>query len=277
MVEESLYKTDIIFILVGIFRVPWELCAPIYVNGIAKFGSKQRRFLQEVHLVDLADDILDLSCTFYQEWNKNKKLDIKQLLQNFARKNPQYMSRAAVQQKTDRDPLSEENSSPKACEYLENSKGKLKFMIVGKVQVFIYRDNLVKAEGIDVLVSPENNAFTGSGALAQSILKAAGWQYQQQHQSIQQKVYHSGKALMRGEIRIISAGDLKYKYVLNVVVNRLSNNRPPGKTELHEFKCMLKHVLENLDALALCNMKQSHDNFRLSSIAMPLLGAGNYE
>jgi O-acetyl-ADP-ribose deacetylase (regulator of RNase III) len=226
--------------------------------------------------VDLADNILDLSFSYYKEWNKNGKLDIKQLFQEFARKNPQVVSSTTASQKTDKDPPSDGNSPPHPCIYVGNSKGKEVFTIGGKLQVFIYRDNVVKTNGIDVLVSPENNAFTGSGALAQSILEAAGSQYRHQHQKKQQEVAHR-KPLKPGDIHIIQGGNLKYKHVLHVVVNRFSKNHPPWPIELHEFKHILKHVFENLDALASCNMKKSNENVRLKSIAMPLLGAGKYK
>ncbi|XP_062598992.1 uncharacterized protein LOC134260456 [Saccostrea cucullata] len=261
----------------GIFGVPWELCAPMYISSITKFGSKKRKHLQEVNLVDLTDDILDLSCKYYKEWTKHKKLDPKQILQEFAAKNPQAMSGPTMPKEQDKNGLSTENPISSLCKFLGNSKDKQTFEMSGKLKVYIYRDDLVKIGGIDMLVSPENSAFTGNGALAQSILKSAGSSFRQIHQSIQHEVYTSRKSLKPGDFRVTYAGNLKYRFVFHVVFNRFSDQRPPSEIELKDLKFTVKKILNHVECYGMCNMKNEQYNMKITSIAMPLLGAGGIE
>lgn len=70
--------------LPGLFGVPVDLCAAMYVLGIVQFCKTCRniRQLKEFHIIDIKDEILDLVIDFYEKWkDKPSSLDPDLLVQ----------------------------------------------------------------------------------------------------------------------------------------------------------------------------------------------------
>ncbi|KAJ8317697.1 hypothetical protein KUTeg_005601 [Tegillarca granosa] len=58
---------------IGIFDVPESLCAAMYLKGITDFSRKVpgKRQVEEFHIIDIKDDILNLIQDAYQKWKKD--------------------------------------------------------------------------------------------------------------------------------------------------------------------------------------------------------------
>ncbi|XP_033756918.1 uncharacterized protein LOC117339448 [Pecten maximus] len=57
----------------GLFGVPTDLCAAMYVQGIVDFSktTDSLKRLKEFHIIDIKDDILDMVIDCYEKWRKN--------------------------------------------------------------------------------------------------------------------------------------------------------------------------------------------------------------
>ncbi|XP_069140103.1 uncharacterized protein [Argopecten irradians] len=57
----------------GLFGVPTDLCAAMYIQGIIDFSenTSQLNKLKEFHIIDIKDDILDMVIHFYGIWKQN--------------------------------------------------------------------------------------------------------------------------------------------------------------------------------------------------------------
>lgn len=220
--------------------------------------------MQEVHIVDLSDEILDLTCTAYQLYTGNtKSLEPKTILKKYEEKSTK--ENASKQAKTlGRDP------AQNLCILIKNDNEKAIFEMGRGVRILIYRDDLVKLKGIGTLVSAENSAFTGSGTLAQSILQRAGPSYVKYHDQVQ--LDSRKKRFSKGSIIALDAGKLDYRFVIHAVVSRFSEDADRKKDELVDLKITTLNVLRHADYL--CTSEKKSKN--LEKIAMPLLGAGMY-
>ncbi|XP_060069510.1 uncharacterized protein LOC132549586 [Ylistrum balloti] len=57
----------------GLFGVPTDLCAAMYVLGIIDFSKNVANLnsLKEFHIIDIKDEILNMVMQYYQEWKQN--------------------------------------------------------------------------------------------------------------------------------------------------------------------------------------------------------------
>lgn len=246
----------------GIFGVPKELCAPVYVQAIVDFDFTRKQFPQEVHFVDLSDEVLDLTCKAYQSFTEDPKLImLKAILKKYNEKVTK--ENASKQAKT-----SEKDSSQNFCRFLKHENKKAIFEMVTGVKILIYKDDLVKLKGIGTLVSAENSAFTGSGALAQSILQHAGPSYEKHHNKVRYGL--RDKRLHKGTVITLGAGKLDYRFVIHAIVSRFSEDVVRKDDELLDLRITTLKVLTHADCLSTSEKKLKN----LGKIAMPLLGAG---
>lgn len=245
----------------GIFGVPKELCAPMYVQAIIDFDFMKKTFPKEVHIVDLSDEILDLTCKAYQSFREDPKMiQPKAILKNYKI----FTKEITTKQTKSSDKYPEQNP----CRLFKNDGEKAIFEMGSGVKIFIYRDDLVMLEGIGTLVSAENSAFTGNGALAQSILQRAGPSYEKHHYQVQ--LDSRKKRFSKGSTIALDAGKLDYSFVIHAIVSRFSEDVDRKKDELVDLKITACKVLSHADFL--CTSQKKSKN--LEKIAMPLLGAG---
>lgn len=248
----------------GIFGVPKELCAPIYVQAIVDYDFMKKKCPQEVHFVDLSDEVLTLTCKAYQSYTEDPKLImpkaiLKKYQEKFTKEN------ASKQAKT-----SEKDPSQNICRFLKHDNKKAIYEMGSGVKILIYRDDLVKLKGIGTLVSAENSAFTGSGALAKSILQHAGPSYVKHHNQVRRDL--KDRRLAKNTLRTLDAGKLDYRFVIHAIVNRFAEDVDRKEDELLDLKMTTFKVLKHGDFL--CTSEKKSKN--LEKIAMPLLGAGMY-
>lgn len=219
---------------------------------------------QEVHFVDLSDEVLTLTCKAYQSYTEDPKLImpkaiLKKYQEKFTKEN------ASKQAKT-----SEKDPSQNICRFLKHDNKKAIYEMGSGVKILIYRDDLVKLKGIGTLVSAENSAFTGSGALAKSILQHAGPSYVKHHNQVRRDL--KDRRLAKNTLRTLDAGKLDYRFVIHAIVNRFAEDVDRKEDELLDLKMTTFKVLKHGDFL--CTSEKKSKN--LEKIAMPLLGAGMY-
>lgn len=240
------------------------MCAPMYVKAIVDFDVKKRKFLQEVHVVDLSDEILDLTCKACRLYSGNSRnLEPNAILKKYEEK---FTKENAFKQAKS----SERDLAQNLCRHLKNDDKRVIFEIGSGVKILIYKDDLVKLKGIGTLVSAENSAFTGSGALAKSILQHAGPSYVKHHNQVRRDL--KDRRLAKNTLRTLDAGKLDYRFVIHAIVNRFAEDVDRKEDELLDLKMTTFRVLAHGDFL--CTSEKKSKN--LEKIAMPLLGAGMY-
>lgn len=234
----------------------------MYVQAITDFDFMKKKFPQEVHIVDLSDEVLDLTCKAYQSFTEDpKNIRPEAILKNYEI----FTKEIITKQTKSSDKYPEQN----LCRLFKNDGEKAIFEMESGVKIFIYRDDLVMLRGIGTLVSAENSAFTGNGALAKSILQRAGPFYKKHHDQVQ--LDSRNKRVSKGSTIAIDAGKLDYRFVIHAVVSRFSEDADRKKDELVDLKITTLNVLRHGDFL--CTSEKKSKN--LEKIAMPLLGAGD--
>ena len=247
----------------GIFGVPEELCAAMYVTAIVNFKRAKKL---EIHLVDISAEILDLICRAYDAFRKNPNiLDPKVVLRNYEAK---LLKEGQKEKKRD---SKDQDQDLNRCKHIGIVDKKHLFIMTHEVKIFIYKGDLVKLRGIGTLVSAENVAFTGSGALARSILQHAGLSYKKEHDKIQNDM-SKNKRLLRNSFIVLHAGKLEYRFVIHAIVSRFDSETEPNENELVNLRNTTYRVLDHAKLLSLNEKKSSI----MDKVAMPLLGAGRY-
>lgn len=235
----------------------------MYVQAITDFDFMKKKYPQEVHIVDLSDEVLDLTCKAYQSYTEDpNNINPKAILKNYEI----FTKEIITKQTISFDKYPEQNP----CRLFKNDGEKAMFEMESGVKIFIYRDDLVMLRGIGTLVSAENSAFTGNGALAKSILQRAGLFYKKHHDQVQ--LDSRKKRVSKGSTIAMDAGKLDYRFVIHAVVSRFSEDADRKKDELVDLKITTLNVLRHADLL--CTSEKKSKN--LEKIAMPLLGAGMY-
>lgn len=234
----------------------------MYVQAIVDFDFMKKTFLQEVHVVDLSDEVLDLTCKAYRSFTEDPKLIMPKAILK------KYNEKVSKENASKQAKPSEKDPSQNFCRLLKHDNKKVIFEMGSGVKILIYRDDLVKLKGIGTLVSAENIAFTGSGALAKSILQHAGPSYEKNHNRVRRDL--RDKRLPKGTVRTLDAGKLDYRFVINAIVSRFSEDVDRKEDELLDLKMTTFKVLTHAEYL--CRTEKKSKN--LEKIAMPLLGAG---
>lgn len=269
----------------GIFAVPVDVCALMYVRAVTDFGSKKRRYLREVHLVDVDPDsvIIGLTSEAYHTYLKEpKRLNPKDAMRlHNQQSTPGTKSVIGAAKSTNRGTTSPndgvrskvlENESRRRCQFkIKDQKERYMFEMDNMLKIFIYKEDIVTVKNIGILVCPENSALTGTGGLARNIYKNAGPKYHKQLKRVQDEL--GGKRFHPGDIRVLPAGNLNYRVVLLTVINRFPHERAPHDGELLELKHTTQCVLKHSEFLASASEKRKASE-HVESLAMPLLGAG---
>lgn len=234
----------------------------MYVQAIVDFDFMKKKFPQEVHVVDLSNEVLDLTCKAYQLFTTDPNIiEPKAILKK-------YKEKVIKENASKQANSSERDPAQNLCRYLKNEDKKAIFELGCGVKILIYRDDLVKLKGIGTLVSAENSAFTGSGALAQSILQHAGPSYEKHHNQVRHGLRDT--RFPKGNVITLDAGKLDYRFVIHAIVSRFSEDVVRKDDELLGLRITTLKVLKHADFW--CTFEKKSKN--LEKIAMPLLGAG---
>ena len=288
----------------GIFGVPLPMCAAMYLKGILEFSEckGQRRVVKEFHIIDIKDDVLDHVQKIHQSISrgKSKMLDPVHVLHKFsegemrATGNVNKWNQYGERNRSDKSQDNKNRNRHKCDSFASSltwkpavqatkpdyhrsksfSEGQdveinaAQFKI-GHCDIFIYTGDILALNGVDGLVSSENQSVSGSGRLASSILKAAGEKYKKEHAKLQPP---NGK-YCRG-VLVTTAGELSYQRVFHAITIKLSDKKSPDWKDLDILANLVYAVLQKADELVIT--WKVWKILRPESIAIPLLGAGNY-
>ncbi|KAJ8317353.1 hypothetical protein KUTeg_005257 [Tegillarca granosa] len=268
----------------GIFGVPQDLCAEVYVHSIMEFSRQsQFQFLKEIHIVDINDIILKKICLAYQKWKKDaKSVDPIYAATNHPTlmKSTRTFSRI---QDSDVDMQSEHSvhesvvpQKDKSKSFRENRTHVIKileiqdstipktqivvknFQVGGLLEIKIYTGSIVRVSGIDAIVCSADKNFSGSGLLSQFIADAGGSRYKENFRKLQS--IHRFPNI--GDVYSCKAGNIKVNYVVHVVMDQLAG--VDGRY-LRTYKQNITAMLEKTSA------------WKMKEIAIPLIGAGFIE
>ena len=277
----------------------------MYLKGILEFSEckGKGRVVQEFHIIDIKDDVLDHVQKIHQSicWGNSNMLDPVHVLHKFSEGEKSAMGHDYKWKS-----LGEKDRAGKSQEYRNRNRHKgdsfassftagkpatqaakpeyqrsksfsegqdtevhaAKFTI-GRCDIFIHTGDIISLKDVDGLVSPENPSVSGSGRLATAIMKVAGETYKAEHAKLQPPngKYHRG-------VLVTTAGDLSYQRVFHAITTKLSDRKSPDRRELDALADLVYDVLHKADEPVLT--LKFWKILRAESIAMPLLGAGNY-
>ncbi|XP_063432164.1 uncharacterized protein LOC134714658 [Mytilus trossulus] len=170
----------------GVCGVPKSMCAAMYLRGISEFSKQgQLGSMKEFHIIDIHDDILDMTNDWYSKLQKNPRcLDVDAVL-----------------------------SGSDGVNILRNYRG--------KTDIHIYTKDILKIRGIDVIVVSEDSFVKGEGGLSRTLLTAGCDQYRQEHRQLQPQSNNSTTGLSRTVVFMTTGGHkLPFKHVVHAVLRR---------------------------------------------------------
>nr|XP_022342310.1 uncharacterized protein LOC111136032 [Crassostrea virginica] len=254
----------------GIFGVPKQACAAMYLRALFDFSEKHpRSTLREFHIIDMKSDVLDLICTEYQESFKHgrerltpsnviERLGIRTRGTTWTHRNVCGMSSAnGIQENSANAKQKLKHFSKQRLR--ENGHGK--FTVDDKLEVHIYTNNILNLQNVSILVCAEGLETQISGRIAKTI-------FEQAKKNQKEKI----KALLSGnkyysQIKQINFGIFGYQMLFFAIMKRFGENAPR-----HEDLMLLKNTTVNI--LEAANKKKKNNKSELS-LAMPLLGTGS--
>lgn len=260
----------VVYFLSGIFGVPKQACAAMYLRALFDFSEKHPgSTLREFHIIDMKSDVLDLICSEYKENYKNgreriplsnviERLGIRTRGTRWTHRNVGGMSSAnGIQENSVNAKQKLKHFSKQRLR--ENSHGK--FTVEDKLEVQIYTSNILNLQNVSILVCAEGLETQFSGRIAKTIIEKA-------KKNQKEKI----KALLSGnknysQIKQTDFGILGYKMLFFAIMKRFGENAPG-----HGDLMLLKNTTVNVLLEAANKMKKK--NKSELSLAMPLLGTG---
>ena len=244
-----------LFDITGIFGVPKQMCAAMYLKGILEFSSmNDRGRLEEFHIIDIHDDVLDM----VKGWHEQFKV------------NPRCLECSAVLGKVTDNSLQDNDKGnhhryPSKEQYNDKGQYILKRFCGKTTDILIYETDILQLKGIDVIAVSEDPNVTGHGVLSRVLLDAGGQVYRKEHSELQSFLFkHSTSKVM-----LTSAGHkLPFHHVLHAVIRRTGEFEPMFQKKLKET---YTNILERANQLV--NKSKSK---KVSSInlALPMIGIG---
>ncbi|KAJ8317355.1 hypothetical protein KUTeg_005259 [Tegillarca granosa] len=279
----------------GLFAVPKEMCAAMYIRGIMKFSSENpHSSIQEFHIIDIQDGMLDLVKNAHAKWLTNKKsLKPEELLKDWkpvswpctyphstpkvnCKSHDQGSQNKGFHHVTYAEVAAQQ--TPDLCFIKEVVvKGKMKekkvYEFKESLQVHVYTGNILDVKGVDAIVSTENRCFSGTGGLAKALLEKAGKKYKQEHMDI--SMSRKNNPFPLNEVVMTQAGNLQYRNIFHVIVEQFSGSFAPTEYDKSNQGKAVKHVLEKIQTIQSINFM---DNKKpIKKIAMSLFGSGKIE
>ncbi|XP_052760162.1 uncharacterized protein LOC128202988 [Mya arenaria] len=175
----------------GLFGVPKELCAEMYITGFAAFAMRDTGSVKDVHFLDLNEDILNMVKEAHAKWvNEPTALDFKNAWKYHDTAGTKTMRKA-------------KESTPDITFVKETltkqKKRKFEYLVAGGIQVYLYTGSVTDMEAkYDAITCPCN------GRLASVIAKKVGADYNKQTAKYGQiregEIFHinGGKGLFAG-------------------------------------------------------------------------------
>ncbi|XP_062568269.1 uncharacterized protein LOC134230454 [Saccostrea cucullata] len=283
----------------GIFKVPLELCAKMYLLGIQEYVKEEgmKSFVSEIHLVDTDETVIkeiisacsqfqgdpdsitiESICARYPHLMKDSGWPSQERSSLSA---SQISSRRQHRTFVDRGSNSVNNSDHTAVNLQRRSghskvvqdpderkkgvKDEVKvFRFLNQMVVKIYTGSIVKFSG-DAIICSSDGSFSGGGVLARALETEGGAEYAANFDKMRPSISYTASVRAKpGDIKTCSAGkNLSVRFVIHAVIDVLYGS---SESSLHGYQTTIKTILETINTYN-----------KAKAFAIPLIGAGKIE
>jgi O-acetyl-ADP-ribose deacetylase (regulator of RNase III) len=264
--------------LTGVFAVPKQLCADMYVFAAANFSSIRRSTdcPKELHIVDIDTSILRLVEESVKRWKKDpESLNQRITLPVFLKDNP-HLANDSKRTTTDQSRNDEQDKNFEGDRKREgsldlaNTIRKLKdesfswggiakqYMLNDQFVVKIYQGDICKVKDMDAVVCGVDKDLKLSGKFADTMRKHGGHIYDKNHQKMVER-QKNGPAVQYFDVYKCDGGRLEAKHVLHAVLKGVV------EADVKETK-----AYQDCMASVLATVKEN----RWEKVAIPLIRTG---
>ena len=278
-----------LFDITGIFGVPKQMCAAMYLKGIQEFSSmNDRGRLEEFHIIDIHDDVLDMVKGWHEKFKVNPRcLECSAVLgkvtDNWKQSKSNNRHHWGTEENNGRHGAGERSMSGFTNSLKDNDKGNhhrypskeqcndkgqyiLKRFCGKTTDILIYATDILQLKGIDVIAVSEDPNVTGHGALSRVLLDAGGQEYRKEHSKLQSFLSHS-----TSKVLLTSAGHkLPFHHVLHAVIRRTGEFETMFQKKLKETYA---NILERANHLV-NKSKSKKVSSTTINLALPIFGIG---
>lgn len=263
-----------ISLISGIFGVPKQACAAMYVKALLDFSEEyQKAKVEEFHIIDNKLDMLDLICEEYEEGYKNgrKYLEPKTVLERlqigsyktvWSKNNYSNPSRSVERSNNVLSNAAQLGQSFQKYTLKEIAPGE--FTIGDILKVVVLTENILKLTNVDILVCAEGKDKNVSGRIAKTVLEKVTSKEKKHIQKIISDTQHYSNVLQT------DFGVDNYNMIFFAIVRRFGDGKPR-----HEDLKLLENTTSNVLEKANKKKKRGRKNAHLS-VAVPLLGTGRF-
>jgi hypothetical protein len=253
----------------------------MYIRALRNFSanvpSGSENKIEEFHIVDIKDDILNL---IFKEYDEDRKqggdyLEPKKVTerlglssknvdkavsksQNSVNKNNSFLGRSESLVSG-----AKKYSNKPKCILRDSADGRDEFLVGKRLKVFIYQENIIDLKNINVLVCPEGRSGTCQGYLAQQIMANIPKEQQRAITSLLQNPPRHISNILQSYFGVLNYGTIFFAII------RKFPNHEPREEDLDQLWYTTLNVLKKADIKGSKNRKGDP-----VSVAMPLLGTG---
>ena len=277
-----------LFDITGIFGVPKQMCAAMYLKGILEFSSmNDRGRLVEFHIIDIHDDVLDMVKDWHEKFNVNPRcLDavLTKVTDNWKQGKSNNRQPWGTEENNGRHVAGEKSFSgftnslkdtdkgnyhryPSKEQYNDKGQYILRRFCGKTTDILIYATDILQLKGIDVIAVSEDPSVTGQGALSRVLLDAGDNKYRKEHSKLRSFFFDRSTS----KVMLTSGGHkLPFHHVLHAVIRRT------GEFETI-FQKILKEtytkILESANHLV-TKSKSKNVSSTTINLALPMIGIG---
>ena len=283
----SSYESDILifdYFLPGIYAVPKELCADMYVQAVVDFIDMGGRCLKELHIVDIDTSILKLVQESCEKWKRDPESTkpaeaLKQYLkthpaaayggQGYGQGQGQGYGRGRRFQRQFSEPAGDAVGMSGVTDTLKGLSVKKEGMVSlkwggkdavydvnGSLKVHIYTGKIDKVENVDAVVCSIDTYFGTNGYIVKAFREAFAKNYRDNFDKMKARERNFAT---NNYVYTCDTGSVTVPYIMHLAMNPLAT----GSTyELQEYKKGITNILNKAEKR------------RFGKIAVPLLGTG---
>ncbi|XP_062613012.1 uncharacterized protein LOC134274798 [Saccostrea cucullata] len=272
----------------GIFGVPKQACAAMYVRALLDFAENflpgLDNKIKEFHIVDIKEDMLDSIFAEYNGQHKNgrsylepgsvlKRLEITPWNTGHSWKrsgsdHSNYSNSGSAGNTNIQTRFANKYQAGKAivkCVSNKTATGSDEFFIGDLLKVLIYKENIIELKNINIIVCAEGREGFGQGYTSKQIIEKENDKYKKRVK----KLFDDSKYRNFSDVLQIDSGILHYDLVFFAIIKRFPNSKPQDDC-LSLLKRTTLKILEKAN-----KRKTKKTKNKPLSLAMPLLGTGS--
>ena len=271
--------------LTGVFAVPKELCADMYIQAVSDFSAMEMRYPKELHIIDVDVSILKLVEISYKKWKKDPtSVQAEVTLKQYLIDNPTYQysrgdewkyqgkgqrkGRQFIRQLSDPDKGNFDSGTPKeldravvkgvGSEPLRWGGRSSMYNINDSVKVHVYTGKIEKVEDVDAVICGTDTYFGTNSYIARAFLQEFGDKYKRNFDKMKSKERNTA---VLSYVYVCESGSLKGTRVMHLAMKPVMNG---DRDELQDYKKGLSNIFRRAE------------KWKFGKIALPLLGTGKF-